>query len=208
MIQYNCQLGIDLAVYTRKDKTPIILLVLIKSENYTEVITMPTGIYERKKGIIRKKRPVAERFWKKVKINEESGCWEWVGAKNKGYGWFNAGETTEYAHRIAWELTNGKIPDGLLVLHSCDNPKCSNVKHLFLGNHKDNMQDMITKGRARHEGHQGEKNPKAKLTEDDVQKIRIDLKNGVSQKVIGLNFGVTNSNISMIAKNQIWTHLV
>ncbi len=75
-------------------------------------------------------------------------CWKWRGAKLKhGYGRYSGGLL---AHRIAYELLVGPIPESLLVLHSCDNPECTNPKHLFLGTHSDNAKDMVSKGRNRH----------------------------------------------------------
>lgn len=75
-------------------------------------------------------------------------CWKWRGAKLKhGYGRYSGGLL---AHRITYELLVGPIPEGLLVLHSCDNPECTNPKHLFLGTHSDNAKDMVLKGRNWH----------------------------------------------------------
>src|SRR5258708_7787002 len=84
----------------------------------------------------------------------ENDCWLWCAGKtHDGYGRFNYRNKNNkskhiMAHRFMWELINGAIPEGLLVLHSCDNPSCVNPKHLFLGTHVDNMQDMVSKGRA------------------------------------------------------------
>lgn len=86
------------------------------------------------------------RFWNKV-VRTRS-CWLWTAAKNeKGYGVFGLGQETDKAHRIAWRLINGLIPQGLFVLHRCDVPACVNPKHLFLGTNIDNVRDMIAKGR-------------------------------------------------------------
>jgi len=87
------------------------------------------------------------RFWAKVEKTE--GCWLWRGAARRGYGAFSPQHgTTRPAHRVAWELANSApIPDGLCVLHRCDNPPCVRPDHLFLGTKKDNAQDAIRKGR-------------------------------------------------------------
>jgi hypothetical protein len=87
------------------------------------------------------------RFWAKVVVHP-GGCWEWRGRRMpKGYGKLNRGTKTVYAHRLAFELRNGPIPDGLYVLHKCDNPPCINPDHLFLGTQADNVRDRDTKGR-------------------------------------------------------------
>lgn len=98
------------------------------------------------------KRPIAvyiERFTARC-ITRESGCIEWQGAKNdKGYGQVVLGKARVYAHRFFWEVENGPIPDGMQVLHKCDNPPCVNTAHHFLGTHLDNSRDKVAKGRAK-----------------------------------------------------------
>src|ERR1035438_7769338 len=90
----------------------------------------------------------SERFWSKVKKTDE--CWVWLSTKNKqSYGVFAIKRKSVKAHRISWEIKNGKIPDRIFVLHKCDNPQCVNPDHLFLGSAKDNTQDMLSKGRNR-----------------------------------------------------------
>lgn len=93
---------------------------------------------------------LAKRFWPKVKMG--AGCWEWTGsAGEKGYGYLHSGGKVERkplrAHRVSWEIHNGSIPDGLWVLHRCDNPRCVRPDHLFLGDRSDNMRDCAAKGR-------------------------------------------------------------
>jgi hypothetical protein len=105
----------------------------------------------RRNGTTDDKTPTfSQRFWAKVKKTET--CWTWTAYRDpQGYGTFSVGPRATHAphraHRVAWELTNGQIPDGSLVLHRCDNPSCVNPKHLFLGTHQDNQRDKVAKGR-------------------------------------------------------------
>lgn len=101
----------------------------------------------------RKMKPIEERFWDKVNKDTESGCWEWRSSiRGNGYGAFFThlqpeGRKCHGAHRYSWELVNGAIPEGLWVLHKCDNRICVNPDHLFLGDRTDNMRDCAAKGR-------------------------------------------------------------
>lgn len=157
---------------------------------------------------------VAERFWNKVTLESELRpkmkelCWLWIGGKmRKGYGRFTSGKKNHLlAHRIAWQLTNGPIPEGMCVLHRCDNPACVNPAHLWLGTVQDNNQDMIEKGRfAPPEKHAnpGEKNPSAKLTWDQVRAIR-RVRAYYSQTELGSAFGVSQRTISFILRGEHW----
>lgn len=90
-----------------------------------------------------------ERFFQNISYDEHiKGCWVWTGLKNwGGYGRMRINKRDKIAHRYSWELHFGNIPAGRLVCHKCDNRSCVNPHHLFLGSHKDNYQDMISKGR-------------------------------------------------------------
>jgi hypothetical protein len=92
---------------------------------------------------------VAERFWTKADMTGGLwSCWPWTGAvSSKGYGRFNLAGINRTASRIAWSLTNGPVPAGLQVLHTCDNPPCVNPQHLWLGTNADNAADSLAKGR-------------------------------------------------------------
>ena len=88
------------------------------------------------------------RFWSKVDTKGSNECWEWQAAKHRqGYGIFKFDNKIQLAHRISWLLANTEIPQGMVVMHKCDNPSCVNPDHLCLGTQKDNIRDMRTKGR-------------------------------------------------------------
>ena len=122
-------------------------------------------------------RPIRDpekRFWEKIKVGNKDDCWEWQASKmSYGYGQFgiSAGRVI-LAHRYSWMLHFGSIPNGLFVLHHCDNPACVNPNHLFIGTQKDNLHDMIRKGRAKNPPMpMGDSNPNAKLSRHDVKDI-------------------------------------
>ena len=94
--------------------------------------------------------PIRERFWAKVVCGGPSECWEWTATLDGGgYGRIKSGGKLDGAHRVSWELHHGKIPVDRWVLHRCDNRKCVNPAHLFLGTRGDNVSDMVQKGRAK-----------------------------------------------------------
>ena len=129
------------------------------------------------------------RFEARVRKAGGCGCWVWTGALNNGgYGRFVIGGREELAHRAAWMLYKGEIPDGLLVLHRCDNPGCVRSDHLFLGTHADNAMDKMLKGRG----------GTTKLSDEQVREIRAVRAEGVKVRVIAEQFGVVTSTVSDI----------
>lgn len=146
-------------------------------------------------------------FWQRV--SKTKSCWNWIGCsggyKNR-YGVFNLKINgkflNRYCHRISYMIHKGDIGDKF-VCHKCDNPKCVNPDHLFLGTHDDNMKDMVAKGRS----NIGSNNGMSKLTIDKVRTIRNLINNGKSTHEVAKKFGVRASAISRIANYKRWSAL-
>jgi len=135
-----------------------------------------------------------------------TGCFLWTGTTTGGgYGRVRRGKRTHYAHRVAYELLVGPIPDGMHVLHHCDTPPCVNPEHLFLGTDADNIQDMDRKGRR--VTRKGELHPRARLTEDDVRTIRARAAAGETQRPLAREYGVDQATISNIVTRKSWKHV-
>ena len=146
---------------------------------------------------------IKERFWDKVDTGKPDECWSWLAHINpKGYGAFKFNGLMRSASRVAWIFTYGDIPDGLNACHKCDNRRCCNPAHLFLGTALDNNRDKINKGRDRHP--EGEAHPRAKFTSDDIKNIRSLSRAGWSQGRIGRKYGVSQSHIRLILIRKIW----
>jgi hypothetical protein len=160
-----------------------------------------------------RKRPLEERFWEKIDKHgptpahcpELGPCWPWTAGTNAlGYGRIGVENEPILAHRVAWELAMGPIPDGMEVCHHCDNPPCCNSAHLFLGAHIDNMRDRDTKGRVRNRA-TGERHPDAVLTWADVREIRRLYASGrVFQRVLAARYGVRQTTIGRIVVGKNW----
>lgn len=170
-----------------------------------------------------KPRPLTERFWEKV---DRSGgplaCWPWLASRRKsGYGKFGIGSRTDgtkrviEAPRMAWILTHGPIPEGLCVLHRCDNPPCVNVRHLFLGTIADNNSDRMVKGRSpKGADHWTHRQPERwlaivrcthgqiGLSRSQVAEIEKAVATGEQRKITAVRFGVHRQTVRMIAQGR------
>ena len=143
-----------------------------------------------------------ERFW--TKVQKTDGCWQWLGSELKnGYGSFRFNGHTIRAHRMVWILTYGQIPEGKKVCHHCDNRLCMNPQHLFLGTQKDNIWDMIIKGRSPTVGKPqiGEANRNAQLTQKQALEIRTSALRG---KELAKLYSISLSQIYKIKENLRW----
>lgn len=140
-------------------------------------------------------------------INKETGCWEWTGGmRPNGYGVVVLGikylPASIRAHRFSWMAFNGEIPDGLFVLHKCDNRKCINPNHLFLGTHKDNAEDRERKGRDNRPF--GEAVYSAKITNDIAAYIKYDIQNKMSRSDVLKKYGIRIPMYQSFKQNRAW----
>ena len=146
-------------------------------------------------------RPLAERFWEKVcKSADPNGCWEWTARINTyGYGQFNVSKRVPiHAHRMAWILTNGPIPEGLYACHKCDNRRCVRPDHLFIGTATDNNRDMVAKGRCTSCGWKGVAHPNAKMSTEQVREVRARYAAGESAPTLARAFGMNRQSMWQI----------
>jgi hypothetical protein len=164
-----------------------------------------------------------ENFWSKVMITGKADCWEWIPNPGPiGYGYYTWHGKHIGAHRVAWMITNGEIPKGMCVCHKCDNRRCCNPNHFFLGTKGDNIRDAFAKGlmgkeRAaetrRKMGHnQGEKCGSSKLKEKEVREIRLLGKKEkwfrlFPEPYIADRYGVTRGCVNSILRGKTWRWL-
>lgn len=157
-------------------------------------------------------------FWSKVDMGSTDECWPWKLCVNeKGYGVTGSNGRTAKAHRMAYGLAVGPIDSSVCVLHACDNPRCCNPKHLFLGTRRENNADMVNKGRHRRGGsktpvaqcgyERGESHHGAILDEKTVLAIRDDYANGDRVTRIAARYGRGVSTISKIVHRKSWVHI-
>lgn len=144
---------------------------------------------------------VSARFFKKLDVRDVAdpdACWHWRAATVTGYGKISIRRETHLAHRVAWMLRNGPVPDGLFILHSCDNRLCCNPAHLRPGTHADNMLDKRLRGRAQQ-----------KLTAAQVEQIHLArwFEEGATLKVLSTRYGVSMGVISQIVNGHCWRHV-
>jgi predicted XRE-type DNA-binding protein len=149
-------------------------------------------------------KTLEERFFNKV--NKTHSCWEWTAGKDRyGYGSIRINNKVLRTHRVSYQLHYGDFDIALFVCHKCDNKKCVNPEHLFLGTHQDNMTDKVNKGKQ--PNLIGKNNPNTKLTEDNVIQIKKLLFVGMKQREIAQKYNVSQNQISQIKNNKAWKHI-
>ncbi len=146
--------------------------------------------------------PMIDKFW--ARVEKTDGCWIWTGTVTEyGYGTIGSGRKSPAqvrAHRVAYELFKGPIQNGLHVCHTCDNRRCVNPDHLFLGTIADNTADMVAKRRHSF----GERHSRARLSPDDVSAIRAA---SGSATEVAAKFGIKRCTVCNIWAHRIWRHL-
>jgi hypothetical protein len=179
---------------------------------------------------------LVDRFKAKYALNRQTGCWDWTASTaGKGYGQIKLPGTRRqiYAHHLSWQIHHGKIPTGKYILHRCDNPRCVNPDHLFVGSAKVNAEDMKAKDRhlrgelnteailteadirairmlwkAKDRHLRGELNTEAILTEADIRAIRMLCAAGdLPQRRIAQLFGIQQMEVSRIHRRERWAHV-
>lgn len=149
-------------------------------------------------------KTLGDRFWEKVNIGNFFECWEWSSScYSNGYGAFGTKNKSNTAHRTAYYLHYNIEPGNLNVCHKCDNRKCCNPYHLFLGTPAENAADMASKGRAA----RGNKQPNSILSPEKVVAIKKRISEGEFQKNLAKEYGVTLSTISAVWKGKSWKHI-
>lgn len=141
---------------------------------------------------------IESRFWAKVDLRSSIECWNWNGAKRPtGYGMIRIDGKTCATHRIAYQLQKGEIPEGMEILHSCDNPSCCNPAHLDVGTHQQNIQDMRNRFRMKNQI----------LTNNQVEAIRkLYFVENVKQKDIAILIGAKKATISSAIRGKNWAN--
>ncbi len=140
------------------------------------------------------------RFWAKVDVGAPDRCWLWTASVSNGYGSFWSAGSNHRAHRVAFAIVHGAVPDGLCVCHRCDNPRCVNPAHLFAGTNAENQADKVAK--LRHS--RGESHGASRLSFADAVEIRRLGASGAKRTALATRFGVSRAVVHDVLANRIW----
>lgn len=142
-------------------------------------------------------RGAKDRIIEKIKIDEKTGCWNWIACtQSNGYGRFSLSGKSMGSHRASFKIFKGDIPCGMDICHTCDNRKCINPDHLFLGTRKDNMQDAVSKNRQA----QGFMLPHTKLTNEQRIDIAKRKCNGESTHDLSMEYGINFKYVEFLSR--------
>jgi len=145
-----------------------------------------------------------QAFWQLVNVGDANECWEWTKTlSSTGYGVIQISGRQRYAHRLAWEFTFGRIGTRLFVCHKCDNRKCCNPSHMFLGTNEENTADRHAKGRDA----RGLRSSGSKLSPQSVREIRALAADGVSYSEIGRRYDVWPNAVKRVVARETWKHV-
>ena len=148
--------------------------------------------------LVSHKQPIEERFWRFVTKLSDAECWEWQGSKNfKGYGKLPH-DNEQQAHRVSYVIFKGEIPEKTMVLHHCDNPSCVNPSHLYLGDNKQNMIDMISRDRAR---------PRGKPPTLSKEQVAMIAESTDTRKDIAEKFNTSIASVDFIKSGKMYAHM-
>lgn len=146
----------------------------------------------------------ADKFWSKVNGQDENGCMTWKMSKTKaGYGQVRCGSKNMLAHRVAYMIVKGDIPEGMLIMHSCDNKPCCNPDHLSIGTHADNSHDMMRKDRGDGQFTNGHASDNIKIEKSCYDQIKQRRENGEKGIDLAAEYGVSPSLISIIKLGKV-----
>lgn len=147
-------------------------------------------------------------FKESYRVDPKTGCWNWLRNFSNGYGVFER----KRAHRISYKMHNGIIPKNLVICHKCDNKRCVNPNHLFVGTQSDNIQDCWNKGRREPAGavtmdRKGSKHPQATITEEIVLEMRRLKGAGIAMRQIAISFEIPYTTAYCAIVGLSWKHI-
>jgi len=181
-------------------KATISRIALCRRRGRLQLDPLPPNNYDK----VKMGKPMVEMLAERSKLNPDNGCIEWMNSRGRGgYGLFELNGKMHMAHKLSYQTHIGPVPDGLFVLHSCDNARCINPDHLHIGTHEDNMREMVERNRSV----RGEKHALSKLTTESVLRIVEGIKSGMTTIELASEFNICRTTVSSIMQGTIWPHV-